>query len=75
MREKIEIPAIRDSHLRPLLDKYNLSLKLDNHEVTCSSCQRPLEWDDIGALMTKDGSLAFYCDLPLCLELASIKAA
>ncbi|GAB5501312.1 MAG: hypothetical protein PsegKO_36230 [Pseudohongiellaceae bacterium] len=71
MRENLEIAAVSDSHLRPILDRFDMSSKIDSHQATCENCGQYLSWDDIGALVTRHGSVAIYCDKPDCLEVIS----
>lgn len=68
MRECVELPAIKDNELRLILDKFNLSKKIDSGEVICVSCEKVIQWENIGALLVDNGGLVIYCDSPECIE-------
>jgi len=68
MSESTNLPAIKDAELRIILDKFNLSAKVDSGEILCSSCDKKIEWENIGALLVSNGTLVIYCDSPECIE-------
>ena len=71
MVNRIEIPAVRDRDLRAVLDRFGLSQMIDNGEVVCTSCDTDLTWDNLGALVVREGELQLFCELPDCIEVAS----
>jgi hypothetical protein len=71
MHEEIEVSAVRDRDLRPILDRYDLSEKVDKGELTCESCSQTLMWENLGALLVKEGGLLLFCNLSECIEEAA----
>ena len=71
MNDDLELPAIKDSELRPILDRFKLSDSIDNNREHCVSCNKLISWENIGALLVKDKSLVIYCDRPECIEVVS----
>lgn len=68
MKEKINISAVLDKDLKKILDKYNLSTKIDEGQIHCESCQEIITWDNISALKVKNGKLILFCDNVECIE-------
>lgn len=71
MKENVELPAIKDNELRIVLDKFNLSEKIDRGEILCASCEKIIQWENIGALLVNNATLVIYCDSPECIEIVS----
>jgi hypothetical protein len=68
MRQEIEIPAIHDKDLRNILDKFNLSEKIDKGEIKCALCNKPITWENLFAIKIVDGQVILFCDEPNCIE-------
>jgi len=68
MSKNIQIPAIHDKDLRKVLDKYQISSKIDNHELLCYNCMNNITWDNLYAMKVKDNNLVFFCDKIDCIE-------
>lgn len=68
MREKVEIPAVRDRDLRDILDCFGLAEKMDRGELICFSCSQALTWDNLGALLVNGEQLIPFCNLSECIE-------
>ena len=67
-REDMELPAIRDNELRAVFDRFDLADKVDSGVLLCASCSKIIEWENIGALLVKNGTLEIYCDTSECIE-------
>jgi len=68
VRQQIELPCIRDKDLRKILETRNIASNIDNNELLCESCSEIITWDNIGAILVKEGKLVVCCDLIDCLE-------
>jgi hypothetical protein len=68
MRQKIEIPAIHETDLRNILDKFNLSEKIDKGEIRCALCNKQISWENLFAIKILNGSPILFCDEPNCIE-------
>ena len=49
MSEKIQIPAIHDKDLRKILDRFNVSSRIDNKEIYCFNCNELITWESLFA--------------------------
>ena len=49
--EKIKIDGIVDSDLAKVLVEYGLYSVLEEGKLVCSVCNKPLIWENIGAIM------------------------
>lgn len=70
MREKLDLPAVRDPDLKKILDAYGLSEPLTKSKLKCRGCSRILSWENIGAIKVKENGLEIYCFDPECIEVA-----
>lgn len=68
MIENIEIPVIHDDDLRKVFAKLGIDEKIDNGFLFCPLSGTRITWDNIGAVIIKDGSVSVVCDLPECME-------
>lgn len=73
MSEKVEIHAIKDRDLRNVLGHFGLSERIDKGELMCESCSQTLTWDNLGALLIREGSLLAFCSLPACIDVVATK--
>ncbi len=71
MRETLDLPAIKDSDLRSILDHYGFSDKLDNEDLQCESCSESLNWHNIGAMLVKGQKLILFCNFSECIDEAT----
>lgn len=72
MNKKIQIPAIHDKDLRLILDKFEISSKIDESTAVCSICNKIITWDNLFAFKILDEkSLVLFCDEPCCIENSS----
>jgi len=72
MNKKIQIPAIHDKDLRLILDKFEVSSKIDESKIVCSNCHKIITWDNLFAFkIINEESLIFFCDEPCCIENSS----
>lgn len=71
MRKRIEITAARDRDIIDILKKFELSEKMGNGELSCESCSQNLTWENLGAMVVKEGGLLLFCDLSECINEAS----
>ena len=67
----ISINAIHDKDLRTILDNFGLAEKIDNNSLLCGFCYQPISWNDIGALLIKEGRIILCCKLLDCISSAS----
>lgn len=71
MSEKIQIPAIHDKDLRKILDRFNVSSRIDDKEIYCINCNELITWESLFAFKIIDDGLIFFCDNPNCIESSS----
>ena len=71
MREDVELTAVRDRDLRPILDRFGLSEGLDKGTLLCASCSQPLTWANLGALLVRDRGLLLFWSLCECSEISA----
>lgn len=68
MKQKKEISAVLDKDLRKILDKYDLSSKIDKGELSCFCCQEIITWDNIAAIKVIENSIVLICDNLECID-------
>lgn len=68
MKQKKEISAILDKDLRKILDKYDLSSKIDKGEINCFCCQEIITWDNIAAIKVIENNIVLICDNLDCID-------
>ena len=73
MRDKLELPAVKDRELEVILKQYELCEPLEKGKLQCGSCKKILSWENIGALKVTGKNLTLYCNNPECIEYASSK--
>ena len=71
MREKLELPAVKDKELESILNKFNLCKPLEDGAIECYSCGKVINWENIGALKVSKDELVLFCNDPECIEVAS----
>ena len=71
MRERIDIPAMRESDLRELFSSYGLAEKIENNQIECEFCGSTISWSNLGGVIIKDSSPHVICSLSECIEKAA----
>ncbi len=74
MRDKVEVPAVKDNELRTILSRFGLAKDLAAGSLRCGCCGRQLTWENIGALTPENKSIKIFCDSSGCIEFASERA-
>jgi hypothetical protein len=67
----INIRAVHDKDIRSILDKFGLSKKIDDRELLCEFCSKTVTWDEIGALLVKNGKIVVCCKFLNCINAAT----
>jgi hypothetical protein len=61
MREKVQIPAMRERDMRLFFMEHGLSDAIDRGELECASCGVTLTWNDIAGFVLRNGRPVVYC--------------
>ena len=72
MKETVQLNAIHDKDLMPLLREHQLETPLAQGMLRCHSCDRSITWDNIGGIAFKEGRMVLYCEDMGCLNVVRI---
>jgi hypothetical protein len=75
MRKRIEVEAVWDADLRALLANIGLLDDLLLGNVKCVACGRPVDLDNLGAILPKVDSADVVCDCTKCVRSVTVQAS
>jgi len=70
MRKSLELNAVWDSDLKPVLERLGILDEVMRGRTTCRECGRAVNLDNLGAIVT-GRKPSVICDCSLCLHAAT----
>lgn len=66
MIEKHLVNAIIEDDLHRIIENLQLANKINNGEIKCCNCNKPISISNISLINIIDGDIQFVCDSILC---------
>ena len=67
MRKRIEVKAVWNTELEPLLSSLGILEPLLSGELTCANCSRIIDLDNLGAIIPQQDKIVLACDYTPCI--------
>lgn len=67
VKTDISIDAVTDRDLLRIIEDYGLLERFQNRELNCPSCNKIINFDNVGALKAIDDNIIIFCDDNVCI--------
>ncbi len=68
MRKRLEMKAVYDRDLEQILLNLDILDDLIAGNLSCSICERQVDFDNLGAIFAKDDEIKVCCDDEKCIR-------